>query len=283
MLLKAKIFLNPHSINFNQKLRIMNLNLEGKKAVVCGSSQGLGLASAIELSKLGACITLFSRNKSKLENALKQLDTSKNQKHNFLIADFNDQQQVHEAIQHHIKNHAVHILVNNTGGPPGGTISEAQPEEFMRAFKAHVICNQLITQAVLPSMKENNYGRIVNIISTSVKQPIPGLGVSNTIRAAVANWAKTLSLEVGPFGITVNNVLPGYTRTARYDSIIEKKSAQSGNSEDEIEANIISQIPLRRIGEPEDFGAAVAFLCSPAASYISGINLPVDGGRTGCL
>lgn len=274
--------LNPFNLPL-EKITAMNLDLTDKNAVVCGSSQGLGLASAVELSKLGANVTLFSRNEKKLNAALKQLDSSKNQHHQYLIADFTFPEQVKKAIDDHLKKNSVQILINNTGGPKGGEILKAKEDEFLAAFKSHVICNQLLSQAVIPSMKKSGYGRIVNIVSTSVKQPIAGLGVSNTIRGAVANWSKTLSLEVGPFGITVNNVLPGYTRTARYDSILENKSKETGKGEDEIEKNMTAQIPMRRIGEPEDFGAAVAFLCSPAASYISGINLPVDGGRLGCL
>ncbi|MEO6188488.1 MAG: SDR family oxidoreductase, partial [Ginsengibacter sp.] len=173
--------------------------------------------------------------------------------------------------------------INNTGGPKGGDITDATTEEFLQAFNSHLICNQILVQHVLPSMKASGYGRIVNIISTSVKQPIPGLGVSNTIRAAVANWSKTLANELGSFGITVNNVLPGFTRTARYDSIVQNKMKETGQSEEQIEASIEKEIPVGKIGSPEDFGAAVAFLCSPCAGYISGINLPVDGGKLACL
>lgn len=177
----------------------------------------------------------------------------------------------------------VHILVNNTGGPPSGPLIEAEPQAFERAFANHVISNQLLVQAVLPGMKSSGYGRIINIISTSVKQPIPGLGVSNTIRAAVANWAKTLAGELGPFGITVNNVLPGYTDTARLGSLIQARAQRSGVPEDAVRREMISQIPLGRLARPEEIAAAVVFLASPDASYISGINLPVDGGRTQCL
>lgn len=261
----------------------MNLDLTGRNALVCGSSQGLGLASAVELSRLGANITLFSRNEDKLKQALQTLDVNKGQHHQYLLADFNFPEEVKKAVTTHVSKNRVDILVNNTGGPKGGEILKAETEEFINGFKAHVICNQILVQAVIPGMKEAKFGRIVNIISTSVKQPIPGLGVSNTIRAAVANWSKTLSLEVGPFGITVNNVLPGYTRTARYNSLMKSKSESTGKSPEEVEEEMAQSIPMRRIGEPEDFGAVVAFLCSPAASYISGINLPVDGGRLECL
>jgi 3-oxoacyl-[acyl-carrier protein] reductase len=262
----------------------MNLDLTGKNALVCGSTQGLGLASAVELSSLGANITLMARNEEKLKNAMLNLDVKKGQKHQYCVADFSDPQNVSAAIKDFMQQEIVfHILVNNTGGPAGGKAIDAGTEDFLQAFSSHLINNHLLTQAVVPGMKSSGYGRIINIISTSVKQPIAGLGVSNTIRAAVANWAKTLSVELGGFGITVNNVLPGFTNTVRADYVIKKKAADQGKSEAEVMKELVAEIPAGRIGEPEEFGAAVAFLCSPAAAYINGINLPVDGGRTGCL
>ena len=262
----------------------MNLNLTGKKAVVCGSTQGLGLASAVELALLGAEVTLMARDENKLIEAIKKLDASAGQKHKYIVADFQLPQIVEAAMKKYLaKKNIVNILVNNTGGPKGGDVVDAAKEEFLQAFNSHLICNHILVKAVLPSMKASGYGRIVNIISTSVKEPIAGLGVSNAIRAAVANWAKTLAGEVGKFGITVNNILPGYTRTARYDAILKNKAILSQKKEKEIETHFLSMIPLHRIGTPEEFGAAVAFLCSPAASYITGINLPVDGGRLNCL
>lgn len=262
----------------------MNLDLTGKNAIVCGSTQGLGLASAVELALLGASVTLFARNEEKLKEAVQKLDVSKNQKHQYLVADFQFPEQVKSAITDFIaKKNKVNILVNNTGGPKGGSILDAEPEEFLLGFTSHLICNQILVKEIWPSMKESGYGRIVNIISTSVKQPISGLAVSNTIRGAVASWSKTLANELGPFGITVNNILPGYTRTARYDAIIEKKATDLNKEEAEIENGFINSIPLRKIGTPQEFGAAVAFLCSPAAGYITGINLPIDGGRLACL
>lgn len=262
----------------------MNLDLVGKRALVCGSTQGLGWASAIELALLGANVVLMARNEKKLKKILTTLDTSRNQKHEYLVADFQIPQMVKNAIDRYLaKKKEINILVNNTGGPKGGNVIDATQEDFLQAFSSHLICNQHLVKSILPSMKVSGYGRIINIISTSVKEPIPGLGVSNTIRAAVASWAKTLAGEVGEFGITVNNVLPGYTRTARYDSIIKSRATQSKKSESAIEKNIIDSIPLKKIGTAGEFGAVVAFLCSPSASYISGINLPVDGGRLNCL
>ena len=262
----------------------MNLNLKDKNALVCGSSQGLGLASAIELALLGANVILFSRNEERLKQALKLLDKSQGQQHQYLLADFSNSEEVKKVINGFIeKGNSIHILINNTGGPKAGNILDAVEDEFIKAFESHLLCNHILAKAVIPGMKESGYGRIVNIISTSVKQPIPGLGVSNTIRGAVASWSKTLASEVGEYGITVNNVLPGYTRTARYDSLVEGKSSKENKSKDEVDKQYADSIPLKRIGTPGEFGAAVAFLCSPAAGYISGINLPVDGGRLACL
>ena len=262
----------------------MNLDLTGKKALVCGSTQGLGLSSAVELALLGCNVVLMARNEKKLKDALKILDISKGQKHQYIIADFQFPQVVKNAIVKYLsKKNIINILVNNTGGPKGGSAVEAEPEEYLFAFNSHLICNQLLMNAVLPGMKKSGYGRIVNIISASVKEPIAGLAVSNTIRGAVASWAKTLANELGEFGITVNNVLPGFTRTARFDSLKKSRAGQAGVTEDKVEQNIVSTIPLKRIGNAAEFGAAVAFLCSPAASYISGINLPVDGGKLACL
>lgn len=261
----------------------MNLNLNNKTAVVCGSTQGLGLATAIELATLGARIVLMARNEEKLKAVRETLPVPANQNHEYLVADFSQVSSVEKAIHQFTVNNPVHILVNNTGGPAGGPANAASPEQFLSAFNAHLICNHILAQAVIPSMKEAGYGRIINVISTSVKQPIPGLGVSNTIRAAVANWAKTLAGELGKFGITVNNVLPGLTQTVRADYVIQKKSEETGRSAEEVISDMLKEIPAGRMGQPEEFGAAVAFLASPAAAYVNGINLPVDGGRTSCL
>lgn len=261
----------------------MNLDLSDKTALVCGSTQGLGYASAMELALLGCSVVLMARNEEKLKDVLNTLDISKNQQHQWLVADFADSNAVKSTIDGFVKDNTIHILVNNTGGPAGGPALTAKPEEFLSAFNNHLINNHNLTQAVVPGMKQAGFGRIINIISTSVKSPIAGLGVSNTIRAAVANWAKTLATELGPFGITVNNVLPGFTKTVRADYVIASKAKANNTSEEEVMKNLVAEIPAGRIGKPEEFGAAVAFLCSPAAAYINGINLPVDGGRLTCL
>lgn len=261
----------------------MNLDLSGKTAVVCGSTQGIGKASAIELALLGANVTLVARNEESLKSTLKELPAKTTQKHDYVVADFSLPDQLKETIGRFFQSKEVHILVNNTGGPPAGQAIDASPEEFIRAFSSHLICNQIMVQAVVPSMKVAGYGRIINIISTSVKVPLRGLGVSNTTRGAVANWAKTLSFELGSFGITVNNVLPGTTMTGRLDSIIKNKAEKTGKSYEEVKNEMIAEVPAGRISEPYEVAAAVAFLASPAAGYINGINVPVDGGRTGSL
>lgn len=261
----------------------MDLDLKGKRALVCGSTQGIGKASAVELALLGASVTLLSRNEDALRAAVNELPVSSGQQHNFLVADFSQPQSVQLVIQKFTKDNNVHILVNNTGGPPAGPALDAKPEAFEQAFSAHLSCNQLLVQAVVTGMKKENFGRIINIISTSVKVPIRGLGVSNTIRGAVASWAKTLSVELAPFGITVNNVLPGATMTGRLSSLIQTKADKTGKPFEEIQSEMIAEIPAGRICEPHEVAAAVAFLASPAAGYINGINVPVDGGRTGCL
>lgn len=260
----------------------MNLDLTGKRAIVCGSTQGIGKAAAIELASLGAEIVLIARNEEELKKTISMLPG--NAIHHFIVADFNLPEHLKINIEAFLeKNGPAHILVNNTGGPPGGPITDAKEEEFIRAFTAHLICNQILAKAVLPGMKSSGYGRIVNIISTSVKQPLNGLGVSNTIRAAVGNWSKTWANEVAQFGITVNNVLPGATATARLESIISTKAAKTGISVEDASTHMMNEVPMKRFAKPEEIAAAVAFLCSPAAAYISGINLPVDGGRTSSL
>ncbi len=261
----------------------MNLDLTGKYALIGGGSKGLGLASATELAEMGATVTLVSRTESDLVQAVGKLPTPKGQKHDHLALDYDQPELVRQAVRKKLETQAYHILVNNTGGPPAGPIRLAKVEEFEVAFRRHLLVNQILSQLLMPGMRADGYGRIINVISTSVKQPLSGLGVSNTVRAAVANWAKTLASEVAPFGITVNNVLPGATRTERLADIIRNKSGKSGLSEEDTISAMEAEIPMGRFAQPEEFGAAVAFLASPAAAYITGINLPVDGGRTGCL
>ncbi|MCH9660261.1 MAG: SDR family oxidoreductase [Bacteroidetes bacterium] len=261
----------------------MNLDLTNKNALVCGSSAGIGKASALELAEMGATVTLIARDENKLKKVLPELPIKQGQTHNYIVADFNEPADLKVKLLQATLQKNYHILINNTGGPKGGSIFAAEVSEFENAFKMHLICNQILVQSVAPGMKDEGYGRIINIISTSVKQPIDGLGVSNTIRGAVASWSKTLANELGPFGITVNNVLPGFTATDRLTDIVSNASKKMNKTEVEAEAFMKSLVPARRFAQPEEIANAVAFLSSPAASYISGINVPVDGGRTKSL
>ena len=260
----------------------MNLDLTDKHALVCGSTQGIGKASAVELAGLGAKVTLLARNEDLLKAVASSLPAPKGQEHGYLVADFLDEEAVKNAASQ-LEDMDVHILVNNTGGPAGGKAIDADTSAFLQAFQMHLISNQRLVQAVAGSMKKAGYGRIVNVISTSVKAPLPNLGVSNTIRGAVANWAKTLANELGEFGITVNNVLPGATATARLDAIISNGAKKAGVSEGEKAEAMKQAVPARRFAQPEEVANAIAFLATPAAAYINGINVPVDGGRTPSL
>jgi 3-oxoacyl-[acyl-carrier protein] reductase len=261
----------------------MYLSLEGKNAVICGSSQGIGLAIAEELALLGANCTLMARNEEALQAAVKSLDIALRQQHGYLVADFTNPDEVKQVIEQYVQQNPVHILVNNTGGPPPGPVLDATEEDFMQAFKQHLIVNQLLTVAVVPVMKQANYGRIINIISTSIRVPITSLAVSGTVRGAVAIWSKILANEVGQYNITVNNILPGYTHTKRLESLIQNTAQKRGVSNEVIEHELQQEIPMRRFGEAAELGAVAAFLASPAASYVNGISIAVDGGKTGAL
>jgi 3-oxoacyl-[acyl-carrier protein] reductase len=262
----------------------MNLDLTNRTALVCGASQGLGLASATELALMGANVIAGSRNENKLRSAIGSLDTSKGQKHDLLVLDLSNPDEVKQTVGAFLeKGNVIHILVNNAGGPPSAPMIDTDAGEIEKAFRTHVISSHLLAQLVFPGMKAAGFGRIVNITSASVKQPINGLGISNLVRAAVANWAKTLANEISSFGITINNVLPGYTKTDRLDYLFSKQATAQGVDKEAVFQRMAATIPIGRLGEPAEFGAAVAFLCSPAAAFINGINLPVDGGRTGSL
>ncbi len=261
----------------------MDINLQNKNALVCGSSKGIGRAVAIELAELGANVTLVARDAEKLTQVRSLLDRSKGQQHDFLVADFTNSHDLHRKVTGLASEKTIHILINNTGGPPGGPTLEADSKAFLMAFHSHLICNHLLVQAVVKGMVQDGYGRIINIISTSVKQPLDNLGVSNTIRAAVANWAKTLANELGPYGITVNNILPGATHTDRLQDIILNRAQKTDQSVHEVMDEMKAEIPMGRFAAPAEIAYAAGFLASPAAAYITGINLPVDGGRTKSL
>ena len=260
----------------------MDLKLNNKNALVCGSTQGIGKATAQLLAKETVNVTLCARNEESLKQVLAELPNQKS--HNYIVADFLNPKDLEEKVTNFIKeNHGFHILINNTGGPRSGSIIDASIEEFENAFTQHLKCNHVLAQATIPFMKEKGFGRIINVISTSVKEPIPGLGVSNTIRSAVGNWAKTLSFEVGALGITVNNVLPGFTDTERLLEIIKVKANKEGTSVEEMAEIMKNYTPAKRFAKPEETANAIVFLASEAASYINGINVPVDGGRTKSL
>lgn len=257
----------------------MNLDLFGKNALVCGSSKGIGKATAIELAKLGANITLVSRSANVMSEIIHQLERRPGQNHDFLAADFTNRADLKRKIAGLTATKAIHILINNTGGPAAGVIADSDEDAFLEAFQNHLICNQLLTQSVVPGMKREGYGRIINIVSTSVKQPLEGLGVSNTVRAAVSGWAKTWSNELAPFGITMNNVLPGATNTDRLQEIIRNKAAKQGISEAEVVREMEAEIPMGRFANAEEVASVAAFLTTPAAAYLTGVSIPVDGGR----
>jgi 3-oxoacyl-[acyl-carrier protein] reductase len=260
----------------------MDLKLNNKNALVCGSTAGIGKATAIALAQEGVNVTLVARNETKLKQVLAELPSHR--KHNYIVADFNNPLELQNKVSTFIKaNHGFHILINNTGGPRSGAILSASLEQFENTFTQHLKCNHVLAQATIPFMQKEKYGRIINVISTSVKEPIPGLGVSNTIRSAVGNWSKTLSIEVGEFGITVNNILPGFTNTDRLAEIITVKAEKEGTTIEQMTEIMKSYSPSKRFAQPEETANAIVFLASEAASYINGINLPVDGGRTKSL
>ena len=258
----------------------MNLNLKNKNALVCGGSRGLGEASAIELALLGANVVLLARNEERLKSVLNNLDTSKGQQHSFIVVDFSEgEQSLKEKIDGLIANKNIHILINNTGGPKGGDLENANPDELVNAFNHHILTAHALVKWLKRGMLEDNYGRIINIVSTSVRQPIKGLAVSNITRGAMASWAKTLSMELAPTGITVNNILPGTTKTERVDEILLSRQKLYNLTPEQSVQSMMQEIPFGRFATPEEIGGVVAFLASPAASYITGTSIPVDGGK----
>jgi len=261
----------------------MDLNLKGRHALVCGASQGIGLATARALADLGADVTLLARREERLRELAAALPASSGQAHGWISADAADTERLRAQVEALVAGKPVHILVNNSGGPPPGTIHGTDVAAFEAAYRQHLLANHVLAEAVIPGMERDSYGRIVNVISTSVKEPIKGLGVSNTTRWAVAGWAKTLATELAPKGITVNNVLPGSTETPRIEQIIDTTAGKTGRSREDVFAAMVAEIPMGRFAKPEETADAIAFLCSPAAAYITGVNLPVDGGRTRSL
>ncbi|MBD8527536.1 SDR family oxidoreductase [Pseudomarimonas arenosa] len=257
----------------------MQLDLRERNAIVCGGSAGIGFAVARQLAALGARVVVLARDLDRLQTALEKLPRIANQQHGMLQADAGEPAKLGEAIAAEAARYPIHILINNSGGPPGGSAHQASLNDYETAFRQQLLAAQAAVQATLPGMQSAQFGRVINIVSTSVREPIAGLGVSNTVRAAVAGWAKTLSRELATAGITVNNVLPGYTQTQRLKQIISDRARSSGKSEDEIRQQMLASVPAGRFADAEEVANAVAFLASPAASYISGVSLAVDGGR----
>jgi 3-oxoacyl-[acyl-carrier protein] reductase len=257
----------------------MDLDLNGRHALVCGASEGIGRATAHELALLGADVTVLARREDALREVADALPRQGSQQHGWIAADVSRTDALRAQVEALANGKPVHILVNNTGGPPGGPAHLAETDAFLDAFNKHLVANQTLVRAVLPGMRADAWGRIVNVISTSVKEPIPGLGVSNTVRGAVASWAKTLSRELAPMGITVNNVLPGFTETGRITQLVRDRSQASGESEDTVADAMRRLVPLGRFAQPSEIGGVIAFLCSPAAAYVNGVSLAVDGGR----
>jgi 3-oxoacyl-[acyl-carrier protein] reductase len=259
----------------------MNLDLTGKHALVCGASQGIGRAAAMELAALGADVTLLARSREALATALATLPKiHAAQQHTTIPVDMSDHTELRAKIEATTQAQPIQILINNSGGPPGGPTTSATPDDFRNAYNQHLVAAQILLQAVLPGMKVSGYGRIINVISTSVKEPIRNLGVSNAVRGAVASWAKTLAGELGSHGITVNNVLPGYTQTQRLEQILAERSRSSGKNSADIEQTMLASVPLGRFAKAAEIANVIAFLATPAAAYVNGINVPVDGGRT---
>ncbi|OHE83356.1 MAG: short-chain dehydrogenase [Lysobacterales bacterium RIFOXYA1_FULL_69_10] len=257
----------------------MDLDLSGKHALVCGASEGIGRAAAHELALLGASVTVLARRAEALQAVVDALPARTGQRHGRITADVSQTDALAGKVGALAAERRVDILVNNTGGPPGGPVASATADAFLQAFTRHLLANQVLTQAVLPGMQAAGWGRIVNVVSTSVREPIQGLGVSNTTRGAVAAWAKTLSREVASQGVTVNNVLPGFTETGRIAQIVGDRARNTGKSEQQVADGMKATVPAARFARPEEVAAAIAFLCSPAAGYINGVSLAVDGGR----
>lgn len=259
----------------------MNIDLTGKNALVCGASRGIGRAIAVALAESGANVTIVARNEKSLLEVLASLDSKKSQEHDYLSIDFHNSKETEQILHSHKRNY--HILINNAGGPKSGKVSEAEIEDFENAFKIHLHTSHLLTKVVMPFMKLEKYGRIINVISTSVKIPIAGLGVSNTVRGAMASWAKTISNELGSCGITVNNILPGFTDTDRLRELIAARAIVSGTSEEIIEKEMKASVPAGRFADPNEIASVACFLASPLAGYVNGISIRVDGGKTGAI
>ena len=255
-----------------------DLSLTGRHALVCGASAGIGRATALTLAAMGAEITALARRADRLDALVTEI-TAAGGRARALVADMDDRGALSDHIDALLGAHGpVHVLINNTGGPPGGPLLEATEAAFLNALGRHLFVGHLLVRKCLPGMRASGFGRVVNILSTSVREPIPNLGVSNITRSAVAAWAKTLSRELPP-GVTINNVLPGFTDTERLDALRAGNAARTATSEDQVQSGWMDQVPEGRLGTPAELAAAVALLVSPAGGFLRGVSLPVDGGR----
>jgi 3-oxoacyl-[acyl-carrier protein] reductase len=258
-------------------------SLAGRHALVCGASKGIGRAAALALAAQGAEVTALARSEDALEALVGELKEAGAPDARALVVDLDDREGLAATVDAFVADHGpVHILINNSGGPPGGPILEATAEQFLTAFGRHLLASHLFVQKLLPGMAASGYGRIVNVISTSVREPIPGLGVSNTTRGAVASWAKTVSRELPP-GVTINSVLPGFTDTSRLTALGEGKAKKLGTTLEAVREGWLKTVPEGRLARPEETAAVICFLASPAASFVRGVCLPVDGGRLGSI
>jgi len=256
-----------------------NSSLDDRHALVCGGSDGIGQAIALALAEQGATVAVLARRTERLEALLPKLKQAGAPDAYALTADLNDRHSALQTVVQHIEQTGgIHILVNNSAGPGAGPILDAQSEAFAEGFGRHVLAAHELLTLCLPGMRHAGYGRIINIISTSVREPIVNLGVSNTIRGAMASWAKSVSKEL-PAGVTINNILPGFTQTARLDALKQAAAKRLHKTVDEVEKGWLAMIPEGRLAQPEEIGGVAAFLASPMAAYIRGVSLPVDGGR----
>lgn len=272
--------MNQSGLQFDSQM-----DLRGRTALVGGASQGIGEATAMRLAAMGASVIVMARSEAKLDALAGRLPNPTGEaRHGVLAIDLGDRETLESGVNRWLRERgAIEILICNTGGPKAGPILDAQDEDFLSAVNGHLLAGARLARLCVPGMKARGYGRIINVLSTSVRVPIPNLGVSNVVRVAVASWAKTLSQEVAPFGICVNNVLPGYTLTPRLESLLETAAQKAAKSKEEIAAEWKKTVPMGRFGAPDEIAAAIAFFASPAAAFITGQSLAVDGGRTGAL
>lgn len=256
----------------------MNINLANKKTLVGGSTRGLGKAIALQMAACGATVTLMARNEEKLKETIILLPTPLNQIHNYLVTDFANFEGFKSDINKYFENNSIDILVNNTNGPSAGTVFEKSDLDYFAAFQLLFQTTCYVTTQALVSMRKQHFGRIINVCSITVKEPLPHLVLSNTMRSAVVSWAKTLSTEVAVNNITVNNILTGYFDTERLNEIIHHQANINNISTESQKKNMEANIPFKRLGKPEEYGHLVAFLASDYASYITGTSIPIDGG-----